>query len=99
MINKFKSISILFLSAIIAVSFVFPVSADLLADKNQELIQIRKKIDEQQSLLNSARGRSASLKNQVELLDRQITVAELQLQALNVQIQHTNASISQTNKD
>lgn len=99
MMKKIKLVSIFILSVILTVTFAFPAQADLLTEKNEELIQIRKQIDEQQSFLSSARSRSASLQNQVDLLDGQITVAELQLQALNLQIDQTNASISQTNQE
>jgi len=96
---KFKFLLVWALVVVVMVALMSPASADLLADKNEELINIRKQITNEQALLNTARKRSASLRNQVNLLDRQIAIAELQLQALNVQINQTNANISQTNKE
>ena len=96
---RFKSWLILAMSVITATVLTLPASADLLADKNEELINIRRQIDQQQALLNSARQRTASLQNQIDMLDKQITVAELQLQALDIQINQTNAGISQTNRE
>ncbi|MDD5606143.1 MAG: peptidoglycan DD-metalloendopeptidase family protein [Patescibacteria group bacterium] len=75
------------------------VRADLLSDKTSELNNLRKEIEKQQSALDSAKKRSLTLQNQIDILDQQISVAELQLQALTAQIDQTNLQMDSVNAD
>ena len=77
----------------------YVVQADLLSDKTNDLNNLRKEIEKQQSVLDSARKRSLTLQNQLDLLDKQISVAELQLQALSAEIDETNLQMNNVNVD
>ncbi|OGB73827.1 hypothetical protein A3K24_03340 [candidate division Kazan bacterium RIFCSPHIGHO2_01_FULL_44_14] len=78
------------------VGFAF---ADLLGDKTEELAALQKQITQQQQALDKARSRSATLKNQLDILDQQIKMTELQVQSLTVQIDKTTADMSRINRD
>jgi len=78
------------------VGFAF---ADLLGDKTEELAALQKQITQQQQALDKARSRSATLKNQLDILDQQIKMTELQVQALTVQIDKTTADMGRINRN
>lgn len=92
-----KRIVALVLVLILVTGNVAPAFADLLSDKTQELNQLRQQIEEQQKLLDAARKRSATLKNQMDILAKQIEVAQLQLEAISAQIDQTKAEMSGIN--
>src|SRR5680860_1786331 len=75
---------------VVVCTSIVGVRADLLSDKTNDLNSLRKEIERQQSVLDSARKRTITLQNQLDLLDKQISMAELQLEALSVQIEETN---------
>lgn len=84
---------------VVVCTSIVGVQADLLSDKTNELNGLRQEIVKQQQALDSARQRSATLKNQIEILDQQISVAELQLQALTAEIEQTHLEMSNVNAD
>ncbi len=85
--------------AVLVVLNALPVRADLLSDKSGELQQLRKKIEEQERVLDSTRKRKVTLQNQIQILDQQIELSNLQLQALTRQIETTSAEMSRINGD
>lgn len=89
-------IGIVVLTTVIATP-ALPARADLLSEKSQELSQIRKKIAEQEKVLDATRKRKVTLKNQLDILDQQISLSELQLQSIATQIQKTQADMSRIN--
>ena len=76
-----------------------PARADLLQDKSAELQQLRKKIEEQERVLDTTRKRKATLQNQIQILDQQIELSSLQLQSITRQIDLTAAEMSRINGD
>lgn len=97
MTKKFITTSVLTLCAI--VSFASSVQADLLSDKSKELQNVRKRVEEQQKVLDATRKRKASLKNQIEILTEQIELSKLQLESINTQIEKTNLDMANLNGD
>lgn len=75
------------------------VSAQTLQEKSKELVEINKKITEQQRVLDATRKRKASLQNQLELLDQQIELSNLKLQSISAQVDKTRLDMSRLNGD
>jgi murein DD-endopeptidase MepM/ murein hydrolase activator NlpD len=88
-----------FLAVILALTTVLPAYADALQDKQLELRDLQKKIDEQQAALNNVRKQRLTLDNQVKLIDGQIASAKLVLQSLDYQIDIIGLEKSKTNKE
>lgn len=63
-----------------------PVWADTLSDKQQELQNIQKKIEEQEAALAKVRKQKLTLDNQMKLLDQQIESAKLALEAIDTEV-------------
>jgi len=63
-----------------------PAFADTLSDKQQELKNLQKKIEEQETALSKIRNQKLTLSNQIKLLDNQIDTAQLALEELDIQI-------------
>jgi murein DD-endopeptidase MepM/ murein hydrolase activator NlpD len=84
---------------IVVCTSIVGVRADLLSDKTNDLNNLRKEIEKQQSILDATRKRTLTLQNQIDILDQQIGVAELQLQALSTQIEQANIEMNGVNAD
>jgi len=78
---------------------MLPAYADALQDKQLELRDLQKKIDEQQAVLGKVRQQRLTLDNQVKLIDQQIASAKLVLQSLDYQIDIIGLEKSKTNKE
>lgn len=76
-----------------------PVFADTLSDKQQELKNIQKKIEEQEVALTKIRNQKLTLSNQMKLLDKQIENAKLVAEELDIQITTTGLEKSALNHD
>jgi len=87
------------LAVVLAVTTVLPAYADALQDKQLELRDLQKQIDEQQAALGKVRQQRLTLDNQVKLIDQQIAAAKLVLQSLDYQIDIIGLEKSKTNKE
>ncbi|AKM84601.1 TPA: hypothetical protein DHW58_01260 [Patescibacteria group bacterium] len=94
-----KRLPIILLAVWLGLAGLTPAWADLLSDKTQELQNLQKQIEQQQQALDKAKNRSASLKNQIDILDQQIKLTQLQVERLGEQAAQTTANISQINRD
>ncbi len=75
------------------------VHAQTLQDKSKQLVEINKKITEQQRVLDATRKRKASLQNQLEILDQQIELSNLKLESIGAQVEKTHSDMSLLNGD
>jgi len=73
--------------------------ADLLEDKQIELRNLQKKIDEQEAALSKVRDQKLTLNNQVKLLDQQAEAARLMLEKISVQIDEIGLEKTLINRD
>jgi len=73
--------------------------ADLLDDKQAELRNLQKQIEEQEKALEKIRNQRLTLDNQVQLLDKQIESARLTLEAIGVEMEAITLEKSAVNKD
>lgn len=96
--NKFWS-KILTFVLIFTICFAGEASADLLDDKQLELRSLQKQIEEQEAALKKIRGQSATLDNQVQLLDKQIEAAHLSLNAIEAEVITIRLERSALNKE
>ena len=87
------------MAVVLAVTTVLPAYADALQDKQLELRDLQKQIDEQQAALGKVRQQRLTLDNQVKLIDQQIAAAKLVLQSLDYQIDIIGLEKSKTNKE
>lgn len=71
---------------IFTICFAGEAKADLLEDKQLELRNLQKQIEEQEVALKKIRGQTLTLDNQVELLDQQIEAAQLSLSAIEIEV-------------
>ncbi|MFH0905490.1 MAG: peptidoglycan DD-metalloendopeptidase family protein [bacterium] len=97
--ERYLAVSVKLMLVVMVAMSAMPAFADLLSDKNDELQSLRAKIDQQQQQLDASRKRSASLKNQVSIIDQQIALAELQLQELGVEIDSTHANMNRIDRE
>lgn len=97
-VNRFL-ISGFILVVFTIMSFAVPIQADLLKDKQTELNNLQKKIEEQEVALKKVRKQKLTLDNQVELLDQQIESARLSLEAIIVEIETIGLEKSSINKE
>jgi len=75
------------------------VHADVLEDKQLELKNLQKKIEEQEAALKKVRDQQLTLDNQVKLLDEQIETANLSIEAIKVEIESIGLERSEINSD
>lgn len=73
--------------------------ADLLDDKQLELRNLQKKIEEHEATLKKVRDQKLTLNNQVKLLDEQAQSARLSLEAIGTEIEALGLEKSALNRD
>lgn len=73
--------------------------ADLLEDKQIELRNLQKKIEEQEAALSKVRNQKLTLNNQVNLLDQQAETARLMLEKISAQIDEIGIEKTLINRD
>lgn len=92
-----------FCTLVLSLMLIFSISgivnAGLLEDKQSELRDLQKKIEEQEGTLKKIRDQSLTLDNQVNLLDQQITAAQLSLEAIITEVETIGLEKSTINKD
>jgi len=84
---------------VFTICFASEVKADLLDDKQLELRNLQKQIEEQEKALKNIRDQSATLDNQVKLLDQQIETAQLSLNAIEIEVVTIRLERSALNKE
>lgn len=99
MSRRFISISSYLLAAAMLLSMAIPAQADLLGDKQLELRNLQKRIEEQEVALKKIRNQRLTLDNQVKLIDQQIEAAQLTLAALAIEIEAIALEKSAVNKE
>lgn len=90
---------LLVFSLVFALGFGSSVQADLLDDKQLELRNLQKKIEEQEVVLKKVRKQRLTLDNQIELLDQQVEAARLSLEAITAEIETIGLERSAINKE
>ncbi|MFH1088354.1 MAG: peptidoglycan DD-metalloendopeptidase family protein [Patescibacteria group bacterium] len=79
-------LKIIVLIVAVCLTSVSMVNADLLSDKQGELSDIQKKIEQQEAELAKVRKQKLTLDNQVKLLDQQIEASQLALTGIDTEI-------------
>jgi len=89
----------LVLSLMLILSISGIANADLLEDKQLELRNLQKKIEEQEDTLKKIRNQKLTLSSRVNLLDQQITAAQLSLEAIVTEVETIGLEKSAINKN
>lgn len=90
---------ILIFLLVFTICFAGEVKADLLEDKQLELRNLQKQIEEQEVALKKIRNQKLTLDNQVQLLDKQIEAAQLSLSAIETEVITIRLERSALNKE
>lgn len=92
-----------FLAIIVSLCFfagsIWPVYADELSDKQQQLNQVSREINQQRSNLQNKKKQEQSIMGELKSLESDIFTVEAQINSLNERIKYLEDSISSLKKD
>lgn len=97
--NNLKKFGALFIIAAILVGIILPVYADELSEKQKELQDVSRQINQQSKKIQEVTAKENALLNQIQDIDQKLLNTESEISALLARIDFLNDSISSNEKE